>query len=411
MAKLAINGGEAVKTRPFKNWPIVDMEKTEEALKRVLYTKKWGSLHGEETKKFGEEFASFQDAHYGIPCSNGTIALIIALQAAGIGPGDEVILPSYSFIATATAVVRVGAIPVFVDLDPDSYTISIESIKQNITTKTKAIMPVHIGGRPADMDTINSIAKEHSLKVIEDSAQGWGAVYKGKKVGALGNCGGFSFQSSKNITSAEGGIVLTNHENLADLIESWTNCGRKKDGLWYGHYLPASNFRITEFQTAILRVQLQDYPNQLDIRRRNAKYLDSQLNDFPGLDPIQFSEDYQSSYHFYIMKYKKDQWNGLSRAKFIEAMRKEGFFIHPGYSLPIHKQPVFDPKEYDQKNLIFGAMGIEKNYQELNLPETEKACDEESIWIPQWVMLGEKEEIEQLFQAIEKIRTHLEELL
>jgi len=411
MTQLAKLGGHKTVTETLEPWPRVDLKRMEEAVLRVLHSKKWGSLHGDETKKFAEEFAAYQDSKYCIPCSSGTTALRIALSAQNIDEGDEIIMPGYTFIATATAALELRAIPIFVDIHPDTYTIDPDKIEEKITPRTKAIMPVHIGGRPADMNAINRIAEKHRLFVIEDAAQGWGASYDSVKVGSLGNCGCFSFQSSKNLTSAEGGAITTNNQDLAELLESWTNCGRKKDGIWYAHYLPAGNNRITEFQTALLRAQLNEYPEALEIRQNNAKYLDKRIKEIPGLTSIPFSEKEKSSIHFYIIKYQANHFDGLDREKWMEAVKAEGIFCHSGYSLPVYQQPIFKEKSFfpgmreklEKKYLV--------NYSQVSLAETEKACQEESVWLPQWLLYSSNDFIKKVADGIEKVCVNYKELL
>jgi len=231
LAKLALNGGKPVRTKPFPKWPVFD-ERELEALKGVLESGFWG-IGGSRKKEFEEKFAAYQDAKYGVAVTSGTAALEVSLRALGIGCGDEVIVPPYTFMATVTTVFYVNAIPVFADIDPEAYTIDPKSVESVISERTKAILPVHVSGRPADMDGLLSIAKKYDLFILEDACQAWGSEWRGKRVGAIGNMGTFSFQSSKNITSGEGGIIVTNDEDLYTKAWSLHNCGRRPRGLWY----------------------------------------------------------------------------------------------------------------------------------------------------------------------------------
>ena len=283
MSKLAINGGSALRTKSFPKWPIWDQNEVDN-LKSVLESGKWGSLHGNMVKTFSEKYANYHQAKYGICVNSGTTALKIALQATGVDAGKEVILPGYTFIASATAVLDAGAIPVFVDIDPETYNIDFTKIEEAITDRTAAIMPVHFAGRPCNMDEINAIAKKHDLKVIEDAAQAWGSEWKNKKVGAIGDAGCFSFQSSKNITSAEGGIILTNDEETAKFCRSFANCGRVEGGIWYEHYYLGGNYRMSEFQGAVLLAQFERYPELKVRREKNAKYLNEQFSKIEGIE-------------------------------------------------------------------------------------------------------------------------------
>jgi len=217
MARLAINGGKPVTKKDFPFWPIFG-EEERKILLGVFESGKW--WYGEKVKEFEEKFATFQDAKYGVTCTNGTVALEASLIACGVGAGDEVIVPPYTFVATATAVLKVNAIPVFADIDIETANIDLRDVKRKITPKTKAIIPVHFAGLPCDMDLLGDIAGRHNLRIIEDACHSWGSKWKEKGTGALGDCGAFSFQMSKNITSGEGGIVLTDNEELADAIRS-----------------------------------------------------------------------------------------------------------------------------------------------------------------------------------------------
>ncbi|HDP99756.1 MAG TPA: DegT/DnrJ/EryC1/StrS family aminotransferase [bacterium] len=407
MGKLAINGGKPVRTKPFPSWPIWD-ENEIHNLKKVIESGKWGSLHGDQVSSFTEKYAQYHQAKYGICVNSGTTALKIALFATGVGAGDEVILPGYTFIATATAILDVGAIPVFVDIDPETYNIDIGKIEAAITERSKAIMPVHFGGRPCDMEKISQLAKKHKLVVVEDAAQAWGSEWNGKKVGALGDAGCFSFQSSKNITCAEGGIILTNDEQTAQFCRSFSNCGRVEGGVWYEHYYVGGNFRMSEFHAAILHAQFDRYPELKQKRENNAKFLNEKLSEIEGAatladDPAVTS----NSYHIYIWRYQPQPFNNVPKSKFIDAMRKEGIFLSPGYSIPLYVQPVL-------KNQAFGPRGrkldIGVDYAAYHLPETEKACSEEAIWFPQSVLLGDENDMQDIVDAVIKVKENSAEL-
>src|SRR6266542_781919 len=224
--QLAIDGGTPVRDKPFPKWPVWD-ERDERALLEVLRSGRWGSHAGGGTvHEFRERFAAYQDAEHAVALTNGTAALEVALRAVGVEPLDEVIIPPYTFVATATAVLALGAVPVFADILEDTFLIDPADVARKITPRTKAIIAVHIGGQPADMDGVLALAKNHDLRVVEDAAQAHGAAWRGTKVGALGDAGTFSFQSSKNLNSGEGGIVLTNDREVAERAWSISNVGR-----------------------------------------------------------------------------------------------------------------------------------------------------------------------------------------
>ena len=267
MSSLALNGATPLRTEPFPSWPVWD-EGELQAAERVIRSGVWGGKGGPEGKAFVQEFADFHGAKFGIGANSGTSALEIALSALGAGPGDEVILPAYTFIATANAILNVGAIPIFADIERDTFTLSAESAAQVITDKTVGIVPVHMGGCPADMDALLKLSGDRGLFLLEDAAQAWGAEWSGEGVGHLGDAGIFSFQSSKNITAGEGGMVLTDSEDISDLLFARANAGRMpKIGGWELHEV-GGNSRLAEILAAMLRVQLERYPAMLDHQKR-----------------------------------------------------------------------------------------------------------------------------------------------
>lgn len=407
MAKLAINGGSPTKSKPFPKWPVWNQNEIKN-LTAVVESGKWGSMQGNMVKTFTDKFASFHQAKHGTCVNSGTVALSIALKAAGIGSGNEVILPAYTFVASATAILDTGAVPVFVDIDPQTYNIDVEAIENAITERAAAIMPVHFGGRPAEMDRILSIAKKHNLKVIEDAAQAWGSEWNHQKVGAIGDAGGFSFQSSKNITSAEGGIILTNDDETAKFCRSFSNCGRVEGGVWYEHYYLGGNYRMTEFQAAVLLAQFDRYPELKQQREKNAQYLSQHLSQIEGVEILSNDPRITSnSYHLYIWRYKKEYFNNIPKSKFIEALQKEGLILSAGYSIPLYAQPLF-------KNLAFGPRGktvdLGVDYNAYHLPETEKGCYEEAIWFPQFVLLGDENDMKDIVDAIIKVKENVGEI-
>ncbi|MCI0512707.1 DegT/DnrJ/EryC1/StrS family aminotransferase [candidate division KSB1 bacterium] len=403
MSKLAIHGGTPVRTTPFPKWPIWNQEEIN-AVTEVVNSGKWGSLHGDKTSTFEKLYAEAHDAKFGTAIVNGTAALRIALMAAGIGAGDEVLVPAYTFIASATAVIEAGGVPIFVDIDPATYNIDSQQIAAAITPRTRAVMPVHFGGRPADLDAVMEIAKKHNLIVIEDAAQAWGSSWRGRKVGAIGAAGGFSFQSSKNITAGEGGIILTNDENVARMMRSHYNCGRSETGLWYEHYFFGTNLRLSELQSAILLVQFKRYPELLARRQKLAQYLTEQLQGIEGVELMQADPRVTSnSIHLFIWRYKKAAFHGLSKTKFLDLMKAEGIQSSAGYSLPLYKQPVFKQRAFGPAGRVLD-LGVD--YNQVYLPESEKACFEEAIWFNQNQFLGTEADMDDIVTAIKKIRDH-----
>jgi len=407
MAQLAIKGGEPIRKKPFPRWPVFD-EKEFEALKEVLYSGVWG-IGGKKKKEFEEKFAAYQDAKYGVAVTSGTAALEIALRTAGIKAGDEVIMPAYTFMATPTAALYVNALPVFADIDPTTYTLDPKSVEACITDKTRAILPVHIGGCPADMDGIMKIAKKNNLRVIEDACQAWGAEWRGRRVGALGDLGGFSFQSSKNINSGEGGIILTNDRGLYELSWSYHNCGRVMEGAWYQHDLLGGNYRITEFQAAILLIQLTRLDEQTKTRNENALYLSNWLSKIKGIEPLQCGPEItRHAYHLYTFRYSSEAFEGLPRSRFLEALKAEGIPCGSGY-VPLYKERFMLNLAKDP--LLSQLYGKKIDYSNVKLPATERACYEEGVWLFQSMLLGTREDMGDIVNAIAKIKENVKEIL
>lgn len=407
MAKLAIKEGTPVRTTPFPKWPVWGDEEIEN-LTAVVKSGQWGCLSGTKVKEFEEKFASYQQAKYGICINSCTTALRIALTAADVNAGDEVIVPAYTFIASATSIVDMGGIPIFVDIDPETYNIDPKKAEEAISERTTAIMPVHFAGRPADMDAVLKLQQKYNLKVIEDAAQAWGAEWNNRRVGALGNVGCVSFQSSKNISAGEGGIILTNDDLIAKMARSHSNCGRSDDGAWYEHYFFGGNSRMTEFQAAVLLAQLQRYDELKKIRQNNLSYLNTRLREIEGIKTLVEDQKITShASHLYIFRYQKSAFADKPRSVFIEAMRKEGIPVSPGYSIPLYQQPVFANKAFGPRGK---SVELPVDYKTFSCPETEKACYEEAVWLTQNVLLGTKNDMDDIAEAIIKVKENAEEM-
>lgn len=407
MARLAVKGGKPVRTEHFPVWPVWGDEEIQN-LTNVVKSGKWGCLSGTRTAEFEQQFATYQHARHGICVNSGTTALRLALTAADVSAGDEVIVPAYTFIATASAVIDMGGIPVFVDIDPETYNMDVKAAEQAITERTRAIMPVHFAGRPIDMDAVLALAKKHDLKIVEDAAQAWGAEWKGNRLGAMGDVGCFSFQASKNINAGEGGIIITNDDVVAKMARSHNNCGRSEDGLWYEHFYFGGNTRMTEFQAAVLQAQFARYDGQKEIRQGNLAYLNEKLGEIEGIEPLADDENITShASHLYIFKYIKKSFANKPKENFIEAMQQEGIPTSTGYSLPLYKQPVF-------LNKAFGPRGktvdLPVDYASFDCPETEKACSEEAIWFTQNMLLGTRDDMDDIITAIKKVKENADEM-
>lgn len=408
MSKLAINGGTKTCTATLPSWPIWD-ETDVTAVADVVRSGQWWALGGTKVKEFEEKFAAYQGAKHATCVPTGTIALVVALQAVGVGPGDEVIVSPYTFIASASSIVQANAVPIFVDIDLETMCISPAAVEAAITEKTKAIMPVHIGGMPADMDAIMDIARRHNLRVVEDGAQAHGASWRGKGLGSIGDAGCFSFQASKNLTSGEGGIIVSNDDEVADMAWSIHNVGRVKGGAWYEHPMLGSNYRMTEFQAAILLNQLKKLDAENKTRNENGLYLAERLSKTGLVKPQKRDERITShAYHLFISRYVGEESTGVPRAKFIEALKAEGAPVGTGY-LPLYRSGMF---ELDQNSCPLGCAfyGKSVDYANLTLPNVERLCDHEEMWMSQSVMLGSREAIDQIADAFEKVVENIDEL-
>ena len=395
MNTLALFGGTPVREKSFPSWP-KPTQKLTDALLNTLHNDLWG-VGSNINKEFNDAFASFQDAKYSISTSSGTSALWVALKAAGVNAGDEVIVPAYTFIATASSVLMANAVPVFVDINIERGNINPALIEDAITEKTKVILPVHIAGNPADMDAILAIGKKHGIHIIEDAAQAHGAEWDSTKVGALGLGGIFSFQTSKNMSAGEGGAIVTNDQAFAEKCFSYHNCGRVTGGDWYEHSHLGGNFRLGAFQASMLLPQLDTLPEDIILRNKNKSKLDKVLNDIEGITPQKMLEkSTNSANHLILSRYDKTAFNGIPRETFFKAMQAEGIYTYQGYA-PLYRERLFITNEGEYPWL----KGY--NYLELKLPETERLADEESIWLRQNHLLGNVDDIMDVANAFSKV--------
>ncbi|MGI5291840.1 DegT/DnrJ/EryC1/StrS family aminotransferase [Nonomuraea polychroma] len=266
---LALHGGTPVRTAPWPSWPPPLDDAQRELVTAVLESGRWGATQGGSAcADLTAAFARRSGVAYGVAVGNATLGLFAALRGLGVGPGDEVIVPAYTFVASATAVLLAGATPVIADVDPVDLHLSASAAEAAVTPRTAAIMPVHLAGSPADMDALNAVAARHGLAVVEDAAQAHGATYRGRPIGGLGDAGVYSFQSSKAMTAGEGGLIVCRDEAVHAAIWSVCNLGRTLDGAWYGHPNVGWNLRLTEIQAALLLPWLDRLDEEID--RRNA---------------------------------------------------------------------------------------------------------------------------------------------
>lgn len=341
--KLAINGGKPVFAENELNsirpaWPPLYPE-TEEKLIEVYRSRKWSNVKKYETL-LTKEFAEFQGSKYSIWMANGTVTLECALLALGVGPGDEVIVPGISWVATAQAPLYVGATPVFVDVDPDTMCIDPAKIEEAITERTKAIIPVHIYSSVADMDKINAIAKKHNLFVIEDCAHCHGTKQHGVGTGALGDIGSFSFQLSKIMTGGEGGCCTTNNEKYADLLFRLSHITNSmlfpKEKPPVG--LMCHQYRFTDFQAAIIYDQLQHQSELRAKRQKNAALMQELIKDTPGvkMQASSYEDDFRDYYFIAFLLQREYIRPGVDRKEIYAALLAEGFQLHEAWGAPMY---------------------------------------------------------------------------
>lgn len=403
MSTLASLGGTPVRTRPFPTWPVYD-EQEIQGLHQALENGVWSSADGPNKQRFEQQFAAFHGAKHAVGVTNGTISIELALQALGIGSGDEVIVPPYTFLATASAVLKVNATPIFADIDPNTYCIDPGAVEAAITSRTRAVICVHLGGHPSAMDELLALKQKYGIAIVEDAAHAHGAAYRGRKVGAIGDFGSFSFQASKNMTAGEGGAVLTNDNELAARVRSLHNCGRAPEGQWYEHYDLGGNYRLGEFQCALLLAQLTRLPEQTARREANAAYLDRELLRIEGIRPVGRTEDCTThACHLYLFRYDLTAFGELSRDEFVRAMRAEGIPTSPGYPIPLYKQPLFARRRFDSRAIGYNSNYGPTQYNRLHLPNVERIC-QETVWFAQNVLLAERDDMDDILAAIGKIQ-------
>ncbi len=378
-----MHGGSPVRTRPYPDWPFAG-SREEELLRQVLSSTQWGGnspLVGE----FERIFAGMHDCAHGVAAANGSVALEMALFAAGIRAEDEVIVPAHSFVATAMAVSRLGAVPVFVDIEYESFNLDPRQIEPAISPRTKAVIPVHFGGAMADMDQIESLASQHKLTVIEDAAHAHGAEWNGRRAGSFGSAAVFSFQNSKVMTAGEGGIVVTNEQEFAARARSFANCGRREGHGWFEHFELASNYRLSGLQAAVLLAQLERLVDQILLRRHNADAFRKALKT-PGIT-FQQAPKKADVHSLYLLVGRIDETVfGASRDEFVQAMRAEGIPCSPFYPHPLYRNPVYENRPF----------------RALDCPVAEVAC-RDSFWLHLRTLMGSEEDTLDIARAVEKI--------
>jgi dTDP-4-amino-4,6-dideoxygalactose transaminase len=405
---LAIHGGAALRTRGWPSWP-EHGEPERAALLRVLASGNWGGFPSPnvEARAFAEEFARFTGAAHAVTCANGTFSLMLALQAARVPPGSEVITSAYTFVGTAGGIVAAGCVPVFADVDPETYCLDPRAVEAAVTPRTAAIMPVHLACALADMDALGELARRHSLLVVEDCAHAHGAKWRGRGAGALGDFGSFSMQSSKLLTAGEGGAVTTSDSTYASRLASLVNCGRKEPGAdAFPEQMLGHNLRLTEWQAAILRAQLERLPEQNARRERNLARFEPAIAAVPGLRPPRRDSRVtaRAAYQF-VLRYDSRAFAGVPRDHVILALRAEGVPCSGRFYTPLAEDPLFarDP-------LTNGAVAAGASYDPAAFPVAQRAAFDESIWLPHELFLGGDTEVDDVVAAFARIQQNAADL-
>jgi len=387
MEKLAINGGQPAIGKAFPEWPVWDTRDVE-AVGKAVQEEVWG-YHGAKIDEFAREFSRFQRLAHVIPVANGSVALDIALQALGVGEGDEVVVPDYTFMATALAPFHCGARPILVDVDPDTFNMDPARMEQAFTDRTKAVICVHFGGHPCDMTAIMRIANKYGIPVVEDCAHAHGAIWESTYVGSFGAICTFSFQSSKTLACGEGGAVGTNSDELARACWSWHNCGRVPGETDYHHYLPGTNYRIGNLQAALLTTQLERLEEQCKRRDANGVYLTQLLGKIRGVKP-QARDAKVGRHGFYLFTFLLDE--DIPRDAFKKAIEAEGVPIQEEY-------PTIHSLEFMRA----------RGYGEQSFPVSSRIANH-SVWLYHRALLGSREDTGRIAEAVEKVVRHKAEL-
>ena len=355
-------------------------------VREVLESSQWGGWH-EFVERFERAFAEFQHCTHGVSAANGTLALEMSMAAAGIGPGDEVIVPAISFVSSATAVSRAGAVPVFVDIEPLSFNMDPARAEAAVSPRTKAMMPVHFGGPMADMDRLMPLARERGLIVIEDAAHAHGSEWSGKRAGSFGLASVFSFQNSKVMTSGEGGILLTGDADFAERARSFANQGRRTGQGFFHHFTLASNYRITALQAAVLLAQLERLPHEIELRRRNEELLKSELAGLEGLAFQEIPPQVNTHSHYLLLGRIDEPRFGISRDEFHKALTAQGIPCTPFYPHTLYGNPLYQQ----------GGCRVEP------CPVAE-ACIRDAFWLPHRVLMSDEQTIREIAAAIRRLK-------
>ena len=412
MTQLAILGGEPVRRAPFSPWPQYRQSDIDRLI-RTVESRHWGGypLPTALARRFCEDFAAMQGAKYALPVANGTVAITVALQALGLGFGDEVIVPAYTWDGTATAALVMGAVPVFADVDPDTYCLDVESVRQAITPRTRAIVPVHLAMRFTEMGGLCALAAQHGLKIVEDCAHAHGGAYRGQGAGSMGDIGTFSMQESKLMTAGEGGMITTNSLACYEALQTVINCGRASLTDEFGQRLLGLNYRMTDLQTALLIGQMETLPAFRQKRARHAEMLTTLLARIPSVRvlPAQTAIT-QPTLYTYVFQYRPEPGKPApSRDLFVAALEKEGIPCDGRFYEAVYKSDLFYATPQNCAQLKLGR-DAEMDYSQCHCPVSERAAYDESVWLFQFELIGEEDDVRDVARAVEKVAANLETL-
>jgi L-glutamine:2-deoxy-scyllo-inosose/3-amino-2,3-dideoxy-scyllo-inosose aminotransferase len=412
MSELAILGGPKTRTEPYPAWPVWD-QRDIDAVTEVVKSGRWGGYPypGPKTAELAKKFAELQGGGYAVPMANGTVTMEVALRAAGIGWGDEVIVPACTFQATAAAPMNAGAVPVIVDVDPNSYCLDTKAAAKAITPKTRAIIPVHLASNMADMDDLMALAKKYNLVVIEDCAHAHGAKWNGRGAGTIGDFGSFSLQSSKTLTAGEGGILLCRSEAMARKAMAVIDCGRGhegEDGREEGPSpLMGGNFRLSELQAALALVGIERFPEQAKEREQMAAYMDEALSEVPGVRVLRRDPRHTTrSFYQYIFAIEPTVF-GAEHDVVCAALEAEGVIAEVGYQA-MHRYSLFQPR--NSKLAVPNAFPECFDFSRMNFPVAERACEHEAVTLDEATFRAGRQGVDDVVAALKKIQKNAREL-
>lgn len=403
MEQLALHGGTAARTSPHPEWPIFD-ESERVALVDVIESGEWGRLGGHVTAKVEAEFAALTTTKHALAVNSGQTALRLAILALNPPAGSEVICPAYTFIATAMAIVEANCVPVFADIERSSLCLDANSVASVITDRTVAIMPVHLGGVPADMDALLTVAKQHNLAIIEDASHAHLSTWRNRQIGSIGTIGCFSLQASKNLNCGEGGLITTNDTALYGRLSALQNNGRiPGDPSRYRHAMLGGNYRMTEFQSAILSCQLGRLDKQTQHRFENGKRLNDALTSIPGFSPLPDRDgETCNAYHLYCFSID-DTYFGAPRDQVLSALRAEGVSCGPGYATLVYEHDAFITGDFGPYTGASSGYTASIEANRAKCPISDEVAHRTGAWLPMTELMSDSNGIDQIIDAFAKV--------